>query len=214
MASRARERPIQASASLVVGDDGAGEAARSGARVGAQRALAVAAQLGGVARRELPVRFEVRLVACRIFLDALVGEGMRRLRLLRLLRHRGRQRKQQREGEEEAREKRHGGHPEGLSRNDPNAIIDKGIVAVKAIRVQCACGGDKPGDIASFRLLRPLASVLQMRTRPALSHRPREAVNLVNLASRYWRRMPSGSVSPAAVSSGICASAAVMAGIA
>ena len=102
-----------------VGDDGSGKAARSGTRVGAQHALAVTTQLGGVARRKLPVRFEVRLVASAVFLDALMGEGMD---CLRLLRHRGRQRKKENECEEEAREQRHGGHPEGLSRNDPNAL--------------------------------------------------------------------------------------------
>jgi hypothetical protein len=39
-----------------------------------------------------------------------------------LLRHDGRQRKKKCEGEYEAREQRHGGHPEGLSRNDPSAL--------------------------------------------------------------------------------------------
>jgi hypothetical protein len=42
--------------------------------------------------------------------------------LLLLLRHGGRQRKDEYECKKKAREKRHGGHPEGLSRNDPNAL--------------------------------------------------------------------------------------------
>jgi hypothetical protein len=50
-----------------------------------------------------------------------VCERVHRLRLL-LLRHGGRQRKNENECKEKAREKRHGGHPEGLSRNDPNAL--------------------------------------------------------------------------------------------
>jgi hypothetical protein len=48
-----------------------------------------------------------------------MGEGVDSFRLLR---HCRRQRKQKSECKEEAREQRHGGHPEGLSRNDPNAL--------------------------------------------------------------------------------------------
>ena len=104
-----------------VGDNGARKIARSGAWIDTQHALAVTAQLGGRTAGVLPVRFEVRLVAGRVLLDALVGEGMHRLRLL-LLRHGGRQRKDKNECKEKAHEKRHGGHPEGLSRSDPNAL--------------------------------------------------------------------------------------------
>ena len=51
----------------------------------------------------------------------LVGEGMHCLgRLLR--QDRRQRRKEKRESEYEAREQRHGGHPEGLSRNDPSAL--------------------------------------------------------------------------------------------
>src|SRR6185503_9346196 len=94
---------------------------RRRARVAAQRAVAFTPQIVGALARQFPVGFEVGLVTLRVLLPGLVGEGMHRLG--GLLRHDGRQwGKEKREGEYEAREQRHGGHPEGLSRNDPSAL--------------------------------------------------------------------------------------------
>jgi hypothetical protein len=84
---------------VFIGDDGAGEVARCGARVGVQRALAVAAQIGGATVGSFPVRLEVGLVADRVVLDALMREGMHRFGC-GLLRHGGRQREQKQQSNE------------------------------------------------------------------------------------------------------------------
>ena len=61
---------------VVIGDDGTGEAARSGARIGTKRALALGAQIHCVAPGQDPVALEVGFVALGVLRDLVMREGL------------------------------------------------------------------------------------------------------------------------------------------
>lgn len=82
---------------------------------------------------------------------------------------------------------------------------------MKAIRVQCPCGGDNGFLIAISRQLRPLAPGPKSNGADACAPAPLSSGD-ERCVRPYWRRMPYGMTSAASMS-GICARAAVMGGM-